>query len=67
MKSLEKQTLVNICEQMAAHPWPDAELNELVDRQMGIITGLQDLLNALEVLRQTDLVALPPANNVQHQ
>lgn len=67
MKSLEKQTLVNICEQMAAHPWSDAELNELVDPQMGIITGLQDLLNALEVLRQTDLGALPPANNVQHQ
>jgi hypothetical protein len=67
MKSLEKQTLVNICEQMAAHSWSDAELNELVAPQMGIITGLQDLLKALDKLRQIDLGALPPATNVQNK
>lgn len=67
MKALEKSTLAALCEQMAAHPWSDAELDELVGPRMGIITGLQDLLNALELLRQTDLGALPPANNVQHQ
>jgi hypothetical protein len=67
VNALEKPTLVKLCEQMAAHPWTDVELDELVTPKMGIITGLQDLLNALEVLRQTDLGTLPPATNVQHQ
>ena len=50
---------------MACHDWSDAELNELIDPKMGIITGFQNLLEELEVLRKTDLGTTPPALGVQ--
>lgn len=67
MEKLQKETLVGICQQMAAHPWEDAELQELVDPQLGVITGLQELLDELEALRQVDLGTLPPALSVQRR
>lgn len=65
MKKLTKDTLTGICSQMASHDWSDAEINELVDPQLGIITGFQDLLDELEVLRKIDLGTTPPALTVQ--
>lgn len=65
MKKLTKDTLTGICTQMASHDWTDAEINELVDPQLGIITGFQDLLNELDVLRKIDLETTPPALTVQ--
>jgi len=65
MKRLQKPTLVQLCDEMAAHPWQDQELDELVDPKLGIITSFQDLLNELEVLRRTDLGDLPPATLVR--
>ena len=65
MQKLTKATLNGICTQMAAHHWSDAEITELVDPQLGIITGFQDLLNELDALRQVDLGTLPPAMSVQ--
>lgn len=61
MKPLRKSTLVRLCDEMAAHPWRDQELAELVDPKLGIITGLQLLLNELDVLRRIDLGDVPPA------
>ena len=65
MKPLRKSTLMQLCEQLAAHPWHEAELEELVDPKLGIITGFRDLLDGLEKLRRTDLGSLPPAQGVQ--
>lgn len=65
MKKLTKDTLTGICTQMASHDWTDAEINELIDPQLGIITGFQDLLDELEVLRRIDLGTTPPALTVQ--
>ncbi|MEM9631797.1 MAG: hypothetical protein AAGA50_10760 [Pseudomonadota bacterium] len=65
MKPLTKPTLTGICDQMASHDWSDAELEELVDPKLGIITGFQDLLDELETLRKIDLGATPPALAVQ--
>ena len=65
MQKLTKATLTGICSQMAAHGWSDAEISELVDPQLGIITGFQDLLNELEELRRFDLGTTPPAMSVQ--
>ncbi|MEL7529427.1 MAG: hypothetical protein AAFN16_26935 [Pseudomonadota bacterium] len=65
MKPLRKQTLEGICNEMASHDWSDAELDELIDPKMGIITGFQDLLQELEVLRRIDLGTTPPALGVQ--
>lgn len=65
MQKLTKATLTGICTQMASHDWSEAEISELVDPQLGMITGLQDLLNELEQLRRIDLGVTPPAMSVQ--
>ncbi|MER8401098.1 hypothetical protein [Mesorhizobium sp. M1348] len=65
MQKLTKATLTGICTQMASHHWSDNEINELVDPQLGIITGFQDLLKELEQLRKIDLGTTPPAMSVQ--
>lgn len=54
-------TLSEMRETLAAHDFSDAELSELVDPQLGIITGFAEMLEQLEVLRKTDLGATPPA------
>jgi len=65
MEKLTKETLTGICSQTASHGWGDAEINELVDPQLGIITGFQDLLDELATLRQIDPGPLLPALTVQ--
>ena len=65
MKKLTKSTLTGICTQMASHSWSEEEINELVDPQLGIITGFQDLLIELEQLRKIDLGTTAPAMSVQ--
>ena len=65
MKKLQKKTLSGLCGQLAAYPWKDEEIDELADPKLGIITGFQDLLNEIDLLRQIDLGALPPAQGVQ--
>ena len=65
MKKLQRSTLDGLCEQLAAYPWKGEEIDELADPKLGIITGFQDLLNELEVLRQIDLGTLAPAQGVQ--
>ena len=64
MKKLEKATLIGMRDQLGGYAWRDAEISELVDPQLGIITGFQDLLDQLEVLRKIDLEAIPPAGDV---
>lgn len=65
MQKLKKETLTGICNQMASHDWSDAEIDELVDPKLGIITGFQELLDELEVLRKIDLGTIPPSLTVQ--
>lgn len=50
---------------MATHPMRDGDIDELVDPQMGIITGFQVLLDELETLRKIDLGDTPPAQGLQ--
>ena len=65
MKPLQQSTLSQLCRELAAHPWREAELCELVDPKLGIITGFQELLEDLERLRRSDLGSLPPAQGVR--
>ena len=51
-------------DQLGGHAWEDAEIDELVDPKLGIITGLQELLDQLEQLREIDLGATPPAGDI---
>lgn len=64
MQQLQRQTLLLMRDQMAAFPWSDAEIAELVSPTMGIISGLPALLLQLEELRQLDLGAIPPASSI---
>ena len=61
MEPLAKDTLASVVEELAAHPWSEAELDELVAPRFGIITGFQGLLHELETLRHLDLGETPPA------
>ncbi len=67
MKPLSKRTLDGVCSELAAHPWRNQEISELVDPKLGIITGFQELLDDLEKLRQLDLGTLGPAQGVQRR
>lgn len=64
MRKLEMQTLTGIRDQLASYAWSDDELSELVDPKLGIITGFQDLLEQLEILRHIDLGTTPPASGI---
>ena len=64
MKPLQRETLLGIRDQLASHGWEDAEIDELVDPRLGIITGFQELLSQLETLRKVDLGAIPPAADI---
>lgn len=63
MKRLQPETLLLVRDQMAAHPWSDDEIAELVAPTMGIISGLPDLLRQLDELRRLDLGTTPPASD----
>ena len=61
LKPPEFDTLADMRDMLAAFDFSDEELSELVDPQLGIITGFSDLLEQLELLRKMDLGATPPA------
>jgi len=67
LDKLNAHTLQALCSQLAAHPWGEEELNELVDPKLGVITGFQELLEELEVLRHVDLEFTAPAQGVQRK
>jgi hypothetical protein len=64
MHRIQRQTLLGIRDQLGSYAWDDAEIEELVDPKLGIITGFQDLLDQLEQLRKIDLDAIPPAGDI---
>ena len=64
MQKLQKQTLIGMRDQLGGYAWRDAEISELVDPKLAIITGFQELLDQLEDLRKIDLGATPPAGDI---
>ena len=64
MQKLDRQTLFGMRDQLGGYAWDDAEIDELVDPRLGIITGFQELLEQLEQLRKFDLDATPPAGDI---
>ena len=65
MKPIKKETLEQVLQELSCHPCSSQELDELVNPQMGVISGFQDLLNELECLRALPLGERPPAGAVQ--
>ena len=64
MQKLQRATLIGMRDQLGSYGFEDREIDELVDPQLGIITGFQELLEQLEQLRQIDLGATPPAGDI---
>lgn len=64
MQKLNRETLLRMRDQLGGYRWQDDEIEELVDPKLGIITGFQDLLDQLEVLRKVDLEDIPPAGDI---
>lgn len=64
MEKIQQQTLIGMRDQLGGYAWNDAEISELVDPRLGIITGFQELLDQLEVLRKIDLHSIPPAADI---
>ena len=66
MKPLTRRTLDGVFGELSAHPARDADVAELVDPKLGIVTGFQDLLVDIEAIRTIDLGDTAPAQGVQH-
>ncbi len=64
MQELDRKTLLGIRDQLGSYAWDDAEIDELVDPKLGIITGFEELLEQLEDLRKFDLGSTPPAGDI---
>ncbi|MDF2096124.1 hypothetical protein [Aquibaculum arenosum] len=62
MDRLQRDTIEKLTRQLASFRWGEAEIRELVDPQMGVITSFQDLLESLDRLRRVDLGDVPPAD-----
>jgi hypothetical protein len=67
MDPVSRSTLIGMGRELIGHPMRDADIDELVDPKLGIITGFQALLDQLESLRRIDLGALPPAQGVRRR
>ncbi len=65
MKTIDLESLKRASEMLATHGWSDAEIEQLVAAEFGIITGLQSLLEDLERLGRIDLGTTPPAGALQ--
>lgn len=63
MDRLQKDTIDKMTRQLASFRWGEAEIRELVDPKMGVITSFQDLLDSLDRLRRVDLGDVPPADS----
>jgi hypothetical protein len=65
VKPLAKPTLEAIRDEMACFPWGDAELAELIDGRLGIVTPMRAILADIERMRAIDLVNIPPDVPIQ--
>ena len=55
MKTLRKETLLNIVEEFPSFGWNQSVLEELVDPKLGVITAFVDILDEIETLMSLDL------------
>ena len=55
MKTLRKETLLNIVEEFPSFRWDQAVLEELIDPKLGVITAFGEILDEIETLMALDL------------
>jgi len=64
LRKLKEQTLLSVRDEMAALPWSDADISELLNASHGVISGLQQLLHELDKLRRVNLGTVAPAEDI---
>jgi len=65
MDRIQQSTLHRLCRELPAFDWQEPELAELVDPKLGVITGFQDFLDQMELLRRLDLGSTKPAGPIR--
>lgn len=60
MAKIQKETLYKVLEEFQGCPGLKGSIDELIDPQMGIITGFQDMIDAITVLKSADLDEYSP-------
>ena len=55
MKTLRKETLLNIVEEFPSFRWDQGVLEELIDPKLGVITAFGEILDEIETLMSLDL------------
>ena len=63
-KGIELEIIRSVQETFSTYNFKNNDLNELVNPNLGVITGFNDLMDQLESLRLIDLGQTPPALGV---
>ena len=63
-KGIELEIIRSVQETFSTYNFKNNDLNELVNPNLGVITGFNDLMYQLESLRLIDLGQTPPALGV---
>ena len=63
-KAIRLETIQSFQEVYSTYMFKNNDLNELVNPNLGVITGFNDLMDQLESLRLIDLGQTPPALGV---
>ena len=67
LKKTKFETIDGIRKTFAAHNFSNEDLYELVNPNLGIITGFSDLMTQIEVLRNMNLGQTPPALGINER
>ena len=55
MKTLRKETLLNIVDEFPSFTWDEGVLEELIDPKLGVITAFGEILDEIETLLAIDM------------
>lgn len=60
MSKIRKETLQAILDEFQGYPGLEESIDELIDPQMGLISGLQEMIDAVNGLKSADLENYSP-------
>lgn len=60
MRKIQKETLETVLEEFQGYECLKDSIQELVDPEMGLISGFQDMINAVTGLKSSDLEKYTP-------
>ena len=60
ISNIRKETLQAILDEFQGYPGLEESIDELIDPQMGLISGLQEMIDAVNGLKSADLENYSP-------